>query len=192
MGPQSGEPDQRLRRRAASRATAAARVMVVRLSDELVEFVESGLSISVGTRNGKLLPETTRAMGASVAADHTRVSVYLNREVATRTLANLADNGQIAVFFSHPVDHRSLQIKGTLIATRPGSEADRALQERYLAGFVEQLYCVMVPRAVTRRMRISPSVVVTFAAEGIPVCEAITSMRSAIASNNAPLVSLWS
>jgi hypothetical protein len=139
--------------------------MAAQLSDELCEFVESGLSISVGTRNADLRPETMRAMGASVGADRRSVSVYLNAELAHATLANLSDNGRIAAVFSRPVDHRSLQIKGRLLGTRPATDADRALQERYLAGFVEQLYCVMVPRAVARRIRLWPSVVVSFSVE---------------------------
>jgi hypothetical protein len=141
--------------------------MSVVLSDELVEFVESGLSISVGTRDALNRPECQRVMGASVGADRKSVSLYLNRVLADRTLANLDDNRQIAAFFTRPVDHRSVQIKGTLTEWHVGTDVDRALQERYLAGFVEQLYCVMIPRAVTRRMRLWPSVVVTFAVEGL-------------------------
>jgi hypothetical protein len=139
--------------------------MSVRLSDELVEFVESGLSMSIGTRDARHRPECVRVMGASVGADRATMSVYLNSLLAERTLANLADNGKIAAFLTRPVDHRAVQIKGTAIETRPGTEADRALQERYLAGFVEQLYCVMIPRAVSRRMRIWPTVVITFGVE---------------------------
>jgi hypothetical protein len=139
--------------------------MSLQLSDELVEFVESGVSITLGTRDAELRPECLRVMGASVGADRSSVSLYLSQALAARSLSNLADNGLVSAFFSRPVDYRSLQIKGSLQETRPGTDADRALQERYLAGFVEQLYCVMVPRAVSRRMRIWPSVVVTFTAE---------------------------
>jgi hypothetical protein len=139
--------------------------MAVQLSDELVEFIESGLSASVGTRDANLRPECLRAMGASVGSDRQSISVYLNQALAGRTLENIADNGSIAVVFSRPLDHRSLQIKGRVIGTRPANAADRALQERYLAGFVEQLYCVNFPRAVSRRIRLWPSVVVTFGAD---------------------------
>jgi hypothetical protein len=93
--------------------------------------------------------------------------VYLTKQVAERAIANLLDNGKIALTCSRPYDHRCMQVKGTLISLRDGVEADRVQQERYLAAFVEQVYIVGLPRGVMRQLRIFPSIAVSFAAEDV-------------------------
>jgi carbohydrate-selective porin OprB len=135
--------------------------MSLHLSDATVEFIESGVSMLVATRDGELRGECVRGLGAQVSADRSRVTVFLNEALSARTRANLEHNGQIAIAFSRPIDHHSLQIKGVAIAWRKSSAADRKVQERYLAGFVEQLYWVGLPRAVTRRVRLTPALTVT-------------------------------
>jgi len=141
--------------------------MAVRLSEELVEFIESGVSMLVGTRDAALRPRVQRAVGAVVAPDRESLTVYLTRQISEETLANLRDNGLIALTSSRPYDHRSIQIKGRLLAIRDSVEADRAHQERYLAGFVEHVYIVGLPRSVMRQLRIFPSVAVTMTAEDV-------------------------
>ena len=136
----------------------------VQLSDELIEFAESGVSIMVGTCDAELRPETMRCGGAQVAADRQHVTVWVNAELAQRTLANLQVNPRIAVVFTRPVDHRSVQLKGELVEVRPANEEERVLSDRHLAGFVEQLYCIGMPRAVTRRLRFWPGMAITFVA----------------------------
>lgn len=139
----------------------------MRLSEELAEFIESGVSMLVGTRDGELRPHVMRAVGAVIGKDRESLTVYLAKQLAEQAIANLRDNGKIALTMSRPYDHRSMQVKGTMIGMRDGVEADRAQQERYLAGFVEHVYIVGLPRTVVRQLRIFPSVAVTFAAEDV-------------------------
>jgi hypothetical protein len=102
-----------------------------------------------------------RAVGVSVGSDRQSMTIFLSEAMAARTLENLRDNGQVAVSFSRPIDHRSLQVKGRVTAIRNSSEAERALQERYLIAYVEQLYLVGLPRSLARRVRSWPSVAVS-------------------------------
>lgn len=141
--------------------------MALRLSAEIVEFIESGVSMLVGTRDANLRSECARGLGAQVGADRSSVTVYLNDALGARTRANLEHNQQIAVAFSRPIDHHSIQLKGIATAVRKCTAADRKVQERYLAGFVEQLYWVGLPRAVTRRVRLTPSFAVTVEAQSL-------------------------
>jgi hypothetical protein len=134
-----------------------------RLPDELADFVESGVSILVGTADSRLRPACMRALGAQVARDRQTVTVYLPEATSRATLANLASTGRIAVAFSRPLDHRAIQIKGTCLGTRPATSDDRAVQERYRAAYFEQLHAVGVPRARARRFAWWPSVAVDVA-----------------------------
>jgi hypothetical protein len=141
--------------------------MAVRLSEELAEFVEGGLSMLIGTRDAALRSQVDRAVGAFVCPDRESVTVYLNKALAAKAVANLEDNGRVALTLSRPYDHRSLQIKGLLVSLRDGTEEDRIKQERWLAGFVEHLYIVGLPRSVIRQLKIFPSVALTMRIEDV-------------------------
>ena len=120
----------------------------------------SGVVIYVVTRDEQLAPESMLAMGARAQCDERRVTVYLPKAWATATLANLRGNGQIGINMTRPIDHKSLQIKGTYLAARDSTDADRELQAVHRAALVEQFALVGVPRSLTRRLVWWPSVAV--------------------------------
>lgn len=134
---------------------------------DLVDFLEGGVSILVGTRDAGQRPETTRAVGAAVSPDRTRLSVLLAEHTAERAIANLEDNGRIAVAFSRPIDNFAVQLKGRVTELRRGDDADRRVAERYHAVYVEQLYMVGMPRSLSKRIRVWPSFAVTFEIDDI-------------------------
>ncbi len=130
------------------------------LTEELVDFVESGVSILVGTRNAELRPHGMRAMGATASPDRRRLTIFLPAATSTRTLANLEDNGAIAVTFSRPSDHQSIQLKGRFLGSRPATLEDRFAQERYRAAWFEQLHVCGVARSTSKRWAYWPSVAI--------------------------------
>jgi hypothetical protein len=127
------------------------------LSPDLVELFESGVSILVATRDAELRPACARGAGARVRAADGVVTVYLPQAAAARTLANLRDNAQIAVTFSRPLTHYSIQLKGTCFEPRVSAEEDRAVQQAYRAAYGEQLHAVGLARAVAARLAWWPS-----------------------------------
>jgi hypothetical protein len=135
-------------------------VLIV-IPQELVDLFESGVSILVGTRDASLMPEATRATGAIVHPDQ-RITIFLPAEVATRALANLKDNGQIAVGFSRMLDHTTIQVKGRVAETCPASDADREIITRYHAAYAENLSMVGIPKSLARQLNVWPSIAVTF------------------------------
>jgi hypothetical protein len=131
----------------------------VTLPAELVEFVESGASVLVGTRDARLRPEVLRGAGCIVAKDRKVLSVLLAEMPARRTIANLEAGSPMAVTFSRIVDHRSVQVKGTCGRVRPAGPVEQEAVRRYLAAFTEAVYFIGVSRAIARRMRVEPCVV---------------------------------
>ena len=105
--------------------------MQAQLDPQLTEFFESGVSLLVGTRDARLLPENTRAMGLRVESGGRELTLFLPVASAERTLANLRDNGRLAVCASRAEDHRSIQVKGRLLEIRAARDAERAIVERY-------------------------------------------------------------
>lgn len=129
---------------------------------EIAELFESGVSLLIGTRDAKLVPEATRGCGAVVHACRTQLTVFIPDTAGRIALANLKDNGKIAVNFSSVLDHKALQVKGKLVDTRPAREDEREILLRYHAAFTEVLYLVGIPRSVTRLLDDWPCTAVTF------------------------------
>jgi hypothetical protein len=135
---------------------------VAKIPSELVEFVESGVSILVGTASADLRPEATRGAGAKVAPDREHVSIWLAESWGARALADVREAGVIAVGFSRLLDNTSIQLKGDGAVALDASPEDRAFLERYRASYVEQLYLAGLPRSLTSRMHLWPAKVVRF------------------------------
>jgi hypothetical protein len=130
------------------------------LNDSARELLESGVITYVATRGADLAPELTAGMGIRVQGP-AAVTLYLPPCAATsRTVRNLRDNGLVCATFCRPIDHKTLQIRGTVREVRDAGADDRCIQEQYRGGLAEQLGVVGVPRGVTRRMRFSPAVAI--------------------------------
>lgn len=132
------------------------------IPEDLVDFLESGVSILVGTRNAARRPETARACGAQVGADREHLSIFLGASWSGRTVEDLEETGLVAVGFSRMLDHFSIQVKGDEAVVRSATEEERIVPERYRAAYVEQLYMGGLPRSLTTRFRVWPAKVVTF------------------------------
>jgi len=141
--------------------------MVKSLSAELVEFIESGVSVQVGTRNSAFVPEAVRALGARVEPDRTRVVVFVPSATGARTLQNLAENGRVAVCFSRMADHRTIQIKGRAEDSAPADEKTRAHVDRYRGEFAHNLAFLGLPPRLSYRVSSWPCHAVRLQVESI-------------------------
>ncbi len=130
------------------------------LTTELVEFLESGVSLLCGSRDANLRPECCRAVGATVARERTSLTLLLNAMTARRTIANLEHGGPIAMTASRISDYRTIQIKGMAKPARAATDAEHEIANRYLLAFTESLYQVGLQRAIVRRVRVTPTVAV--------------------------------
>jgi hypothetical protein len=129
---------------------------------DLVEFLESGVSILVGTRSETGRPEVARAVGAKVAPDRGALTVYLNERWAAKALSNLRATREIAVGFSRPWDNASFQLKGPCLEFLEPAQGERAVVERYQSIYSEQLSMIGFPRELSGRIHMWPAVGVSF------------------------------
>jgi hypothetical protein len=118
------------------------------LSRELTAFVESGTSIQVGTADGRGRPDGARCTGVQVSAGGTELTVYVGAPMLGENARNLRENPRVAVCFTRPADHRTIQVKGRLLELRDAIEDDRRHIERYRALSVDNLAYVGVPARV--------------------------------------------
>jgi Pyridoxamine 5'-phosphate oxidase len=137
------------------------RVAVRRLiSDEVADFIESGLSINIGTRNGKLEPDGAIAWAVQVHADRSQLTLYLHKEAAKAMLRNLRVHPEIAVLFERPTSHRACQVKGSFVSKRPAKPPERAKVERQMDGFFSDLEGIGIPRALLAELEVWPCVAI--------------------------------
>ncbi|MBS0340643.1 MAG: hypothetical protein JSS56_08950 [Proteobacteria bacterium] len=102
------------------------------LSPEHIDMIDRGVSVIVSSRDAALRPSLMRAVGSRINADGTEITVYLARSQSRQLLQDLAASGRIAVVFSSPSTHRSVQVKGTGINGRAATAQDLPLLQRYL------------------------------------------------------------
>lgn len=102
----------------------------------------SGVSVSVGSASAVLRPSITRGIGCRLAPERTRVSVFVVAEQSRELLDDVRDTLRVAVVFSQPSSHRTLQLKGRDACVEALAPGDRALIERYGRAFSAELGAV--------------------------------------------------
>lgn len=132
------------------------------ISEELVAFVEGGLSITVACRDGELRPDGAPACAARVHDDRAHVTLYVHEKAAPPLLRKLEEHAEIAVLFDRPTSHRAIQLKGRFVSSRRARVAERAEVERQLAGFVRELETIGIPPAMSAGWQSWPCVAVVF------------------------------
>lgn len=65
------------------------------LPDELLSLLRGGAVAIVGTRDGAMTPELSRAWGFDVRVGRDEIELCAYARSGRRTLANIADNGKI-------------------------------------------------------------------------------------------------
>ena len=96
------------------------------LDKSLTEFLEQGLAIHIGTRNGALRPNGCRVTAVRVEAQGRQLVVYLPSAATPAVLEDLRSNGQAAVSFARPTDDRAVQVKGEFISARDAEPSEEA------------------------------------------------------------------
>lgn len=98
-----------------------------------------GISITAASRTADHAPQVGRAVGIRVADDRSRVTVVIPADQNAELVEALRATRVIAVVFSQPSTHRTIQLKGTDAAVAPAGAGDVALAEDWRAGFVAEL-----------------------------------------------------
>jgi hypothetical protein len=122
------------------------------LDPEQGEFVCSGVSISAASCRSGGLPNLARATGARLSPDRRTATVLFAATPAAGLLEDVRRSATIAVVFSLPTSHRTLQVKGTDARIVPLEPGDRELAARYVDAFVATLEPLGYPGPVIRRV----------------------------------------
>lgn len=109
------------------------------LPEDVATFIQGGVSMTVASRDERLVPSIAKAVGCRVSDDRRQVTVLLFAEPAEVVARDIACHGQAAVVFSQPSTNRTVQLKGRDVRPVPVQPADVAVARRYMALFAGDL-----------------------------------------------------
>lgn len=111
---------------------------------ELAAFMQSGISMHVGSARGGL-PQLARAAGCRVSPDRRRVTMFVIPAQSIGVLDQIAANGAVAAVFTKPRSHRTVQLKGSDARIVSASAQDEALVRRQVEAFGAELASIGFP-----------------------------------------------
>jgi len=133
---------------------------------DISEFLQRGLCVLVGTRDNALQPLCVTGSAMFLSAPG-RAVVFLPAFESAPALANLGQNGQIAVVLEQPTTHRGIQIKGSVTGTRPPSMAEVARIEEFVSRTLADLSAIGFAPTVLNRMDFLPVTAVEFTFDAV-------------------------
>jgi len=96
------------------------------LDQPLTEFLEQGLAIHIGTRDGANRPNGCRVTAVRVEEQGRHLVAYLPKAATQAVLDDLRSNGQAAISFARPTDDRAVQVKGEFVSLRDADPTEEA------------------------------------------------------------------
>ena len=127
---------------------------------QMIDLLETGVSVVVGTRDASLTPECTRAWGLHVKEDRKSITIFLTEAISGKTIQNLRENEQIAISCTRPTDHMACQLKGRARTIRPASQRDRESKEHWQRAFMAELLAIGVPASLCEAWITEPALAI--------------------------------
>ena len=109
------------------------------LDAALADFIQGGVSVVIASSNAGLEPDVVRGCGCRVSRDLRRVTVLYDRARGERVLEDFAANGRIAVVYTQPSTHRTIQLKGTDASMVRAAASDPGLARDHREKWIRDL-----------------------------------------------------
>ena len=94
-------------------------------------FIQGGVTISASSCTAENAPVMARAVGCRVSPDRRKITLLFRMPSAEEFLEGIRVGRQIAVVFSQPGTHKTIQLKGSDAAVVSVRKGDTQLAERY-------------------------------------------------------------
>jgi len=121
------------------------------LDEEAAAFLHRpGVSITAASRDRQNVPRIGRCLGCRVTADRNRVTVFVASSQYAAFFDAIAASRAVAVVFSLPSTHRTLQLKGGDAMVEPLASGDAEILARHVDDFVDELGRLGYSREVVR------------------------------------------
>ncbi len=105
-------------------------------------FLGGPVAINVASCDAKRMPSVARAYGCRISGDRRRVTVFLSVPQAEPLLRDLRAGRAVAVVFTRPKTHQTIQLKGTDAKVAPLGRGDRAIMAAYADAFMAEVAAI--------------------------------------------------
>lgn len=109
------------------------------VTEDDARFMLGGVSISVASRDRRFVPSLARSAGCRLSADRQQVTVLVLRSQARQLLQDITDTGAIAVVFSEPSTHRTIQLKGLDASVHEALPDDASVADEHRTAFASDI-----------------------------------------------------
>jgi hypothetical protein len=103
------------------------------------DFITHHVAMNVASCSAARVPSVVRAHGCRVSPDRRRVTVFVSVPRAAKVIEDLRAGGGIAVVFTLPHTHETLQLKAARADVVPLAPGDAACIRAYVESLVEEL-----------------------------------------------------
>jgi hypothetical protein len=109
------------------------------LTPDHLAMMARGVSVIVSACRPDLTPSLMRAVGSQVDTASAQITVFLSRSQSAQLLRDVASSGRVAVVFSEPHSHRTVQVKSSRTRLREVKPDDAPALQRYLEAMQGEL-----------------------------------------------------
>ena len=120
------------------------------LDEEQASFICGVISMSAASCRSGGVPSLARAVGCRTSVDRRAVTVLFAETASAALLEDVRRTGAIAVVFSRPAHHRTLQLKGKDALIVPVEAGDAELSSRQIEIFVDGLSALGYQASIVR------------------------------------------
>ena len=121
-----------------------------------IAFMRSGVSISIASCDRNGMPQLVRALGCRVSDDGSRVTVFVPESKSQAVQRDIFASGAIAVTFTQPSTHRTMQLKSRDARVSALQPDDAQLVEAYRDAFVVEVGAMGHHEAMVRTLLFCP------------------------------------
>ena len=140
------------------------------LSNRIIDAIQGAAVLYAGSRDERLRPAQTFAVGAVVHPDRESVTFFVPESRSEKILSHLKTNGRVALAVIL-LTHESYQLKGVYMTSRPVDEKERAIQDIYRSKLVAAMMQGGYPEQIAQPLVLGciyqPAVAITFRVEEI-------------------------
>ena len=127
------------------------------LESRQLAFMQGGVSISVASCGSNGMPQLVRAIGCRVSDDGQRVTVFVPESKSQAVQRDIFANGAIAVAFTQPSTHRTMQLKSRDARVSTLAPGDAELVEAYRNAFVAEVGAIGFHEQMVRTLLSCPA-----------------------------------
>jgi len=121
-----------------------------------VAFIRAGVSISIASCAAGGVPQLVRGIGCRVADDGSSVTIFVPEAKSQAVQRDIFATGRIAVAFSRPTTHRTMQLKSSDARVTAVQPEDLAVVDAYRDAFVAEVGSLGFPEGMVRLLLACP------------------------------------